>query len=161
MPMLYENYSSEACPIQTASLTIDDKATIKYIGGYTVKKLLKNRCLSNEKRLFLQKCVVNSSNSSLCDVTDSLVQLLLNCEKAFPENSSIRFVNLSSLWKSLQSAERLHHTRLISDSHEISNEILKCAQKITSSFFKIRVHRFYGKTANEKIGNKSVKSRSL
>ena len=47
--MLYKEYSGEVCPIQTASLTIDDKAAINYIGGYIVKKNVNNRCFSNEE----------------------------------------------------------------------------------------------------------------
>ena len=47
--MLDKEYSSEVCPTQTASSTIDDQAAINYIGGYIYKKNVENRCLSNEE----------------------------------------------------------------------------------------------------------------
>ena len=153
IPILYNEYNSEIPPVISGRpVDYSDVDTIKYIGGYIVRKCLKKRSTSDIEKKFLRQCVVDNMESSLCEIVEPLVKILVQCEIIFREKTiqSMNSINLNELWKTLEETDILSSTERLTATQDLDYTRNHCLRKIISLYFKIRGHRFAVKMANEK-----------
>lgn len=155
IPILYHEYANvEDSTNETFAVDGNDVETIQYIGGYIVRKLLKKDSMPELEKQFLRQCAIINTESSVCKINGFLVEILVNCESAFRQQTSNQSITLSKLWECLKTNNIRECVQNITGNREISCESRQCVQKIIALYFKIRGHRLAVKIANDKSSRK-------